>query len=66
MPALIGALVRDFILPRAMKVSSGESEGDLMSHAYVIATGVEMGFVVWAIVLVAVQFIYKSLWVLPY
>ena len=66
LPALIGALVRDFILPRAMKVSSGESEGDLMSHAYVIATGVEMGFVVWAIVLVAVQFIYKSLWVLPY
>jgi len=63
-PALLGACVRKFILPRAIKTKEGGA--DLIASAYVISGGVTMGFSIWAVVLVAIQFISKALWVLPY
>jgi len=64
LPALVGAVVRQFILPRAVKSEGGGSS--IMASAYVISGGVTMGFSVWAVVLIAIQFISKALWVLPY
>jgi|GEM_PF-3425605 len=61
-PQLIGALVRYVILPKVYK----GAEEEVANAAYLFYSGIMMGFSIWAVVFVALNFVPKALWVLPY
>ncbi|RLE65579.1 MAG: hypothetical protein DRJ47_04815 [Thermoprotei archaeon] len=61
-PQAIGSIIRYIILPRIY----GAKGEELTNAAYLFYSGVMMGFSIWAVVFVALQFVPKALWVLPY